>query len=404
MIEAPQNSVLIISFSRIGRDPRVLRQLKLVGDSRNVTIMGFNPPPTGFNGKFIALRTDALVDFVEIEGGRHRQRVENLKAMARRLPSLLLLPFGGFNLFYVSRPWAKDAIRELGKLPKFRLIIANEFETLPAIHKAMSGELNLILDVHEYTPDESGGYFRARLLRAYINKWLIPKFANMPKKIFTVSPGIQAMYKSHFSLNMGLLPNATEYKDLVPTRVNPAEIKLVHHGLAAPSRKIEMLFELIRLLPTRYKLYLYLVPGPIPGYLEALVKAAESEPRIIFKDAVPTAQLPDTLNVYDIGVITYDDSSINHRLSLPNKFFEYVQARLGVLIGPSSEMMSFGQSYPFRIVAQTVTARSYADALLELGASQIEELKRQADFASRSLSSEVLSSDFKMELGKGLGL
>jgi hypothetical protein len=266
----------------------------------------------------------------------------------------------------------------------------------------MPGEINLILDVHEYTPDESGGYFRSRLLRGYINKWLIPKFAKVPRKIFTVSPGIQEMYLSSFSINMGLLPNAAQYKDLVPRAVESGEIKLVHHGLAAPSRKIEMLFELIRLLPPNYKLFLYLVPGPVPGYLEGLVEAAKGERRIVFKDPVFTSELPETLNKYDVGVITYDDSSINHRLSLPNKFFEYVQGRLGVLIGPSREMMSFGSSFSFRIEAKSVSAQSYADALLELSVPQIEELKRQADYASRPLSSEVLSSEFKSELMKGL--
>jgi hypothetical protein len=396
------NSVLILSFSRIGRDPRVLRQLQLVGDTSKVTILGFSPPPKNFEGVFIPLRTDALVDSLDISGGPLRQRIALLLAIISRVPAIILLQLGAYRFFYLARPWARDAISKMKTLPEFKLVIANEFESLPAIVFGKIRARKIILDVHEYSPDESGAYLRSRILNGYINKWLIPRFAKLPQSIFTVSPGIQAVYKANFSLEMGLLPNAAAFTNLMPNPVSSTNIRLVHHGVADPSRNIEMLFDLVHLLPSRYELYLYLVPGPASGYLARIRRSQAKNPRIIFKDPVPTPELPKTLNAYDIGVITYDSSSTNHRLSLPNKFFEYVQARLAVLMGPSEEMIGFGKDFEFRILSPSVTAQSYAKALLELSDSRLEELKNQASEASKPLSFEELSTDFRTAINEVL--
>ena len=45
-----------------------------------------------------------------------------------------------------------------------------------------------------------------------------------------------------------------------------------------------------------------------------------------------------TLNAHDVGIHILPPVNFNNRWALPNKFFDYVQARLGVIIGPSPEM------------------------------------------------------------------
>jgi glycosyltransferase involved in cell wall biosynthesis len=49
-------------------------------------------------------------------------------------------------------------------------------------------------------------------------------------------------------------------------------------------------------------------------------------------------ELPEYIEGADVGVVLTDDSCLNHRLSLPNKLFQYVQAGLPVVVSDLPEM------------------------------------------------------------------
>src|SRR5690606_14619308 len=44
------------------------------------------------------------------------------------------------------------------------------------------------------------------------------------------------------------------------------------------------------------------------------------------------------LNSYDVGLSIFPPTTFNLAWCLPNKFFDFIQARLGVIVGPSPEM------------------------------------------------------------------
>ena len=57
-----------------------------------------------------------------------------------------------------------------------------------------------------------------------------------------------------------------------------------------------------------------------------------------FHDPVAPAELPFAMNACDVGVFCMPPININARYALPNKFFDFVQARLAVGVGPAEEM------------------------------------------------------------------
>lgn len=156
------------------------------------------------------------------------------------------------------------------------------------------------------------------------------------------------------------------------------------------------MIEMMRDLDHRYSLDLMLVDRD-PSYLSRLRDLAAADSRIRFRPPVPMEDIPETINKYDIGVFLLPPVNFNYRAALPNKFFEFIQARLAVAIGPSPEMERLATKYGFGIVARNFEPRELAACISALSAEDIEHLKHQADQASHELhagwSAEILLSE-----------
>lgn len=81
--------------------------------------------------------------------------------------------------------------------------------------------------------------------------------------------------------------------------------------------------------------------------------------------------------------------NFNNANALPNKFFDYVQARLGVIVGPSPEMSWVVHERSLGLVTGEFSTRSLTAALNTLDPLQVAEWKDAAGRAARPLSSEV---------------
>lgn len=158
------------------------------------------------------------------------------------------------------------------------------------------------------------------------------------------------------------------------------------------------MIEMMRHLDHRYTLDLMLVDTD-PRYLSRLRDLAAPDSRIRFRPPVPMEEIAATINEYDIGVYLLPPVSFNSRMALPNKFFEFIQARLAVAIGPSPEMERLATRHGFGIVAPSFEPQELAGCISALSAQDIERLKHQADQASHELhagrSTEILLAEVR---------
>ena len=76
-----------------------------------------------------------------------------------------------------------------------------------------------------------------------------------------------------------------------------------------------------------YTLDFYLMPDR-NGYLKYLINLARNDSRIKFNNPVSMQNLPKICNEYDVGVYSLSQSNFNNLNALPNKIFEFIQARL----------------------------------------------------------------------------
>jgi len=192
-----------------------------------------------------------------------------------------------------------------------------------------------------------------------------------------VAPGIAERYERGFGVRCEVVTNAAPLADLAPTRVH-YPIRLLHHGGAQPERRLELMIEAVARLEN-VTLDLMLLPTN-PAYLERLRQAAGE--RIRFPEPVPVSELPGVANDYDAGVIFYPPRHANLELALPNKFFDFLQARLAVVVGPSPEMARIVREYDCGAVTPGFEVDDLAYTIRSLTPAWLTELKRGADRAA----------------------
>ena len=154
------------------------------------------------------------------------------------------------------------------------------------------------------------------------------------------------------------------------------------------------MIEVMNLLDKRFSLDLYLQGNQ--AYIADLKLIAASNERIQFKAPVPFKKIHEMLSNYDLGFYFLKPTGLNTLYSLPNKFFEFIQARLVVAIGPSPDMAEIANEFKMAVISREFSAQSMANALNALTEEEFMRMKEQTRIAAEELNwekeSQVLSS------------
>jgi hypothetical protein len=365
-------SVLVLSFTDLATDPRVHRQLCALATRYRVLAAGTAPP---------------AVEGVEFFRVPPRQ----LRSRARQALSALKLKTGAYERYY----WAQSQVRWcLSALSHVRpdVIVANDLVTLPLALELESAS-GVVYDAHEYSPRELENHLAWRFFFQDYTHYLCRTYLPRARAMLTVCHGIADEYRACYGIRPEVLTNAPPYHALDPGPTAPGAVRMIHHGGAIPMRRIDLMIEAMDYLDGRFHLDLMLVPTD-PRCLERLRRLGSGRPRVRFLPTVPMAELPRRINHYDVGLYLLPPNNFNNLMSLPNKFFEFVQARLAVAIGPSPEMARLVREHDCGVVSAEFTPRSIAASLSGLDAQRIDHYKRRSHAAARELcferNSEVL--------------
>lgn len=286
-----------------------------------------------------------------------------------------------------AAPALRSALRLLeGR--RFDVIVCNEARALPVAFDVADGA-PVWADMHEWAPQERSHDWRWRLLVAPLAAHTCRRYLPRAAAVTTVGQAIADLYERTFGVDCAVLRNAAPYVDLVPSPAEPGTIRVVHSGGAVPGRNIEMLIDAVGELGAPYRLDLYLVPANDRGvYLQQLEERAASAAGVQLHPPVTPSELPYVLNRYDVGAYSIPPINVNTTYALPNKFFDFVQARLALAIGPSVEMVRLTREHDLGVVADDFGQASFVRALGSLTPESVAEYKRHASAAAHDLSSE----------------
>jgi len=131
---------------------------------------------------------------------------------------------------------------------------------------------------------------------------------------------------------------------------------------------------------------LYLIGEGTKYYadLKSLEKRLSDRVRIL--PPVPHEELVEVLNQYDVGLPFLPPTTTNIRNCLPNKFFDYVQARLAIVTGPTPPMEQILRQYDLGVVTSDFSQESLTEAIDSLSRNDVDRYKQNAELAADSLS------------------
>jgi hypothetical protein len=366
--------LLVISLSDLARDPRVDRQLRALRSSYDIVAAGLGPPSV------------SDVDYIDLNAPASRPA-----ALANQLAGAARMLARRYDRAYWGNRLLGEAGRRLSGVHPDG-IIANDVPALPLAFAVADGA-PVMLDAHEYAPL---WFEDRRLWRTVMQPYMtaltrryVPRVAAMT----TVAPALVDAYRELTGVEATVVTNAPEYHDLRP-RAPDGRIRLLHHGIANRSRGLERTIETMSLLDGRFTLDLVLIEHE-PRYLRQLHRIAAPDPRIRFLAPVPMRDIVRFANAYDVGVFLLPPTNFNYRNALPNKLFEFVQARLAVAVGPSPEMARVIEEWECGIVADDFAPASLASQLLELDAANIMRLKARSHAAATVLNAEANATKLK---------
>lgn len=358
--------ILCVSFSPIHADSRVLRQLEVLRQHGEVTTVGYGPAPEG-----VAL---------------HIQVPDKASSLPETPFGVAKLALHLHNAVELTAPGEKAVLKQLLASGSYDLVVANDARALPLAFAA-AGDAPVLADMHEWAAEERATVLVWRVLVGPYMQHLCKKYLPRAAAVTSVSSGLAGLYTERYGVATEIVRNAADLRKLKPTPVDPKVIRLVHSGTADAERNIVELIEAVNRLGDRFSLDLYLleVPG---GHLNVIKKLAASSPRVTVHDPVPPDTLPTVLNQYDLGVFLYPLKTLSHLYHLPNKFFDFVQARLGLVFSPAPEIDAHVAQYGLGIITADTTADALVDALTNLTADEVTGFKKAADKSARALSSE----------------
>jgi hypothetical protein len=356
--------VLIISLSDLSSDPRVDRQIAALISRHKVIAAGLGPPSYDGVG-FVDLTTPPLGLF---HGGLGVARL-----LAHR-----------FQAAYWRHPRNREVLRRLRGVPA-DVVLVNDLPPLPL---ALRLGLPVVFDAHEFAPDEFADRRWWRLLLGPYVRWQCRRYLPEVAAMMTVSNGIAEAYQRDFGMRPAVVTNAPRFADLDPTPVG-MPVRILHHGAALPGRGLEEMVRLADLLDERFTLDFVLVEGPgAHGFREELIARARHSPRVRFPPPVPMRELVQLASGYDIGLFMLPPNNFSHRYALPNKFFEFIQGRLAVAIGPSPEMAALVRRYGCGVVAPNFEPEALAAELNALDETTISRFKHASHLAAPELCAE----------------
>lgn len=359
--------LLIISTTDVASDARITRQIEFLQDDYDLVLAAFGPPADPIE-----------IEFIELPPAPAAARAAQVERVGLRM-------LGRYERAY----WLDDRLREwqqrLLKALPLDGIIVNDLYTLP-LARSLGEGIPIVFDAREHWTSESASWsWRRRLSMHNAHEWLVDDFVPGVAGLVTVSAGIARDFEQRTGIHAELVTNAPYFQDLAPSEVSEP-IRLIHMGVADERRRLEATIEAVQTLGDRFKLDLVLVRDN--DYRRRIAALVEPISNIRLLPPVPVSEILAFANAYDIGVHLFPAVTPNQVFSLPNKFFDYVQARLAIAIGPSPEMAAVVREWNCGIVAESFEPDAFARALASVTRETVAEMKRNADRAARALTAE----------------
>lgn len=360
--------ILLISPSVICQDPRVLSHLEVLQEFGDVTTLGYGTTP---HESISHIRINDTVSYLP----------KSFMGLLRILLGLNVSAAAGtsFSKAALVNTYSKT----------FDLVVANDVHTLAVAHAiAKRNNAKFWADMHEYAPLEGEHDWRWMLaFRRYVKR-LCLKYLKTADCVTTVGEGIRRKFEEDLGREVLVLRNTASYSPRIRTHDQKEgnQLSLIHVGVAIRARCLENMIQAVKELDG-VTLDLLILPTD-KKYFDELCQMTQDLFNIQILPSIETSEINSFISKYHCGIVTIPPTSFNYANALPNKIFQYVQARLAVITGPIPEVASIVREYDLGWVTQDFSIHQIRNAVLLAKEQGVVSFVDNLDRAALVLSKE----------------
>lgn len=314
--------ICMVVRSRVRVDSRVLRiGDALVGAGHDVRCVGYSS--TGEAPHW---------PLTEIDGAS--------LAGARRLQHAALLPLARVGGGWKAAYWSDARVRRLYEAvaaDRPDVVHAHDWDTLPvAMRIAEETGCRVVYDAHEFAAEEYVDSTAWKLVYAPFTKAIERMGIRRANAVITVSNSIALELQRRYRLSVlpTVVRNIPDSDRFAPTPVGE-DIRVLYHGGITRHRGLVDAARSTHRWPANYSLT---IRGDAPAELLAEITANAAPGKLTMVPAVKPGDVVVEANAFDIGLHPSVGAARNDEFSLPNKFFEYLNAGLALCIADLPEM------------------------------------------------------------------
>ena len=292
-------------------------------------------------------------------------------------------------------------VSALREEPPAVVIVHDPLLIAPVLHHRNGSRV--VFDAREFFPRQFEHSFIWRTLIGSGMRRLMKQVLPECDAVTTVSKGLRDGYRQLVNVDPVVVLNVPGYTPPAAERPQPRtsdmRLRVVYHGGVNANRGLSDLIAALEPLDDMAELDLYLV-GP-RRLLRTLERRASRVANVNVRAPVAFSEIHRMLTQYDAGLAFFRDRTFNLRHAMPSKFFEYLQAGLAVVVGPSPDMVGVVRRYDCGAVAESFAPSALTAAVASFSADRLREMQEHALLAAESLCVEV-EYDKMQELVEGL--
>ncbi len=263
---------------------------------------------------------------------------------------------------------------------KVDILCAIDLDTiLPVYYVSLLRGKKRVYDAHEIFTELKEVISRPPVHKMWtaIANHTVPHF----KTGYTIGDCYADEFKKKYGVQYGVVRNATILKPLVIPEKK--ERYILYQGWVNVGRCFE------QLIPAMQHIDANLVvcgEGNFYAEAQALARQYNVAYKIVFKGYVPPAQLTDYTRQAYIGITLFENTSLSNRLSLANRFFDYMHYGIPQLCNNYPEYNRVNQQYEVACLVDELTPEQIAAGLNKmLNDADYYKLMQQNCLAAREV-------------------
>jgi glycosyltransferase involved in cell wall biosynthesis len=280
-------------------------------------------------------------------------------------------------------------------------LLSNDLDTLLSnflVSKITNRKL--VYDSHEYFTQMPELINRPRIQKFWhiLEKFLLPKLT----RAYTVCDSIANEYKKEYNIDFKVirnLPNKTNY-DIENINPFPNDKQIIiYQGALNVGRGLELMIEAMQFI--KNAVFVIIGKGDIDEKLKSIAFKFNVTEKVLFVGKIPFYELPKYTNNAHLGISIEENLGLNYYYALPNKLFDYIQAKVPVLVSDFPEMKNIVETYKIGDILVERTPQKLAEKInnILISNNQNSELKQNLETAANELvwenENEILLSLFK---------